>query len=194
MAASSLRLTRDSRSTLMIRPRSQRITRSRKKRTVPLSNLRTSEVVRAVVAHPRRLPELLNLLEDEDRTVRGRAAATLARLSESHTGRLVRVVDRLKDGLADESAYVRWSLSYALGRVGSIFPNKASRLLDGLSSLLEDENKVVRALACRALVRIAARKPQLVRDYFENSKREMPITVARSVKKSGLPVSKSAKR
>jgi HEAT repeat protein len=178
----------------MIRPRSQRITRSRKKRTVPLSNLRTSEVVRAVVAHPRRLPELLNLLEDEDRTVRGRAAATLARLSESHTGRLVRVVDRLKDGLADESAYVRWSLSYALGRVGSIFPNKASRLLDGLSSLLEDENKVVRALACRALVRIAARKPQLVRDYFESSKREMPITVARSVKKSGLPVSKSANR
>ena len=185
---------RDSRSTLMIRPRSQHITRGRKKRTVPLSNLRTSEVVRAVVAHPRRLPELLNLLEDEDRTVRGRAAATLARLSESHTGRLVRVVDRLKDGLADESAYVRWSLSYALGRVGSIYPNKARRLLDGLSSLLVDENRVVRALACRALVRIAARKPQLVRDYFENSKREMPITVARSVKKSGLPVSKSGDR
>jgi HEAT repeat protein len=137
------------------------------------------------VAHPRRLPELLNLLEDEDRTVRGRAAATLARLSESHTGRLVRVVDRLKEGLSDESAYVRWSLSYALGRVGSIFPNKAHRLLDALTSRLEDENKIVRVIACRALTRIAARKPQLVRDYFENNKKEMPVTVARSIRKSG---------
>jgi HEAT repeat protein len=178
----------------MIRPRGQRIPRSRKKRTVPLSNLRTSEVVRAVVAHPRRLSELINLLEDRDRTVRGRAAATLARLSESHPGRLVRVVMRLKEGLTDDSAYVRWSLSYALGRVGTIFPNQASRFLDGLGSLLEDENKVVRALACRALVRIAARKPLIVRDYFESSKREMPVTVARSVRKSGLVLSKSGKR
>ena len=169
----------------MIRPRSQRIARRRKGRRIPLSNLRTSEVVRAVVAHPRRLPELLNLLEDEDRTVRGRAAATLARLSESHAGRLVRVVDRLKDGLSDESAYVRWSLSYALGRVGSIFPNRANRFLEGVGSLLEDENRIVRVLACRALVRIAARKPQLVRSYFEQSKRTMPVTVARSIKKSG---------
>jgi len=151
-----------------------------------LSKLRTSEVVRAVVAHPRRLPELINLLEDEDRTVRGRAAATLARLSESHAGRLVRVVDRLKDGLSDESAYVRWSLSYALGRVGSIFPNKVNRFLESVGSLLEDENRIVRALACRALARISARKPQLVRDYFEQSKRAMPVTVARSIKKSGL--------
>ncbi len=178
----------------MIRPRSHRIPGSRKKRTIPLSKLRTSEVVRAVVAHPRRLPELLNLLEDKDRTVRGRAAATLARLSESHPGRLVRVIHRLRDGLSDDSAYVRWSLSYALGRVGSIFPNQANRFLEGLCSLLEDNNKIVRALACRALVRIAARKPQLIRDHFENGKLEMPVTVARSVRKSGLTVSQSGKR
>jgi HEAT repeat protein len=168
--------------------------RSRKKRTIPLSSLRTSEVVRAIVAHPRRLSELINLLEDKDRTVRGRAAATLARLSESHPERLVRVVLRLKECLTDDSAYVRWSLSYALGRVGSIFPSQASRFLDGLGSLLEDENRIVRALACRALVRVAARKPQLVRDYFESMKREMPVTVARSVRKSGLMLTKSGKR
>jgi len=175
----------------MITPRSHRIARSRKKRTEPLSNLRTSEVVRTVVAHPRRLSELLNLLEDKERTVRGRAAATLARLSESHPGRLVRVLNRLKEGLSDDSAYVRWSLSYALGRVGSIFPNQAGRFLDDLCSLLEDENRIVKVLACRALERIAARKPQLVCDYFDNNKKEMPGTIARCIKKSGLTISKA---
>ncbi len=178
----------------MIRPRSHRIARSRKKRTIPLSNLRTAEVVRAVVAHPRRLSELLNLLEDKDRTVRGRAAATLARLSESHPGRLVRVLNRLKEGLTDDSAYVRWSLSYALGRVGSIFPNQASRFLESLCSLLEDENSIVRALACRSIVRVAARKPHLVCDYFESSKKEMPVMVARSVRRGGVTISKSGKK
>ncbi len=175
----------------MIRPRSHRIARTRKKRTVPLSNLRTSEVVRAVVAHPRRLSELLNLLEDKERTVRGRAAATLARLSESHPGRLVRVLNRLKEGLSDDSAYVRWSLSYALGRVGSIFPNQAGRFLEGLCSLLDDENRIVKVLACRALERIAARKPQLVCDYFKNSKKEMPGTIARCIRKTGMTLSKT---
>ncbi len=179
---------------LMIRPRSHRIPRSRKKRAVPLSNLRTSEVVRAVVAHPRRLSELLNLLEDKERTVRGRAAATLARLSESHPSRLVRVLNRLKEGLSDDSAYVRWSLSYALGRVGSIIPNQAGRFLDSLCSLLEDENRIVRALACRAIVRIAVRKPHLVCDYFDNSKKEMPVTIARTIRKSGVKASGTAKR
>ena len=41
---------------------------------VPLSKLRTSEVVRTVVDHPRRLEELVNLLQDKERVIRGRAA------------------------------------------------------------------------------------------------------------------------
>ncbi len=106
----------------------------------------------------------------------------------------MRVVHRLSETLSDDSAYVRWTLSYVLGRVGCIYPNQANRFLEGLCSLLEDENKIVRALACRALVRIAARKPQVVCDYFENSKREMPVPVARIVRKSGLTTSKSDKR
>lgn len=178
----------------MIRPRSRRIPRSRKERSVPLSNLRTSEVVRAVVAHPRRLSELVNLLEDKDRTVRGRAAATLARLSESHPGRLLRVIVRLKEGLSDDSAYVRWSLSYALGRVGFFFPGQATRFLENLCASLEDENRIVRALASRALSRIAMRKPRIVWDHFKNSKKEMPVSVAKSIRKSGLTASCSSKR
>jgi hypothetical protein len=161
-------------------PRSQRrVTRNRKKNRIPLSKLRTSEVVRTVVDHPRRLGELLNLLEDRDRTVRGRAAATLARLSESHPGRLVSSVERLADNLADDAAYVRWHLAYTLGRIGSSFPNCVSRFLSTLNCRLEDQNRVVRVLACSAVERIAARKPELVRQTFASAKKEAPSSISR---------------
>jgi HEAT repeat protein len=165
----------------MVDPRSQRFSRSRKKSLTPLSNLRTSEVVRTVVNHPRRLAELISLLEDKDRTVRGRAAATLARLSERYAGRLLRNVDRLKEGLSDDSAYVRWTLSYALGRIGCSYPNKAAQFLEELASRTEDNNRVVRILAIRALGRIASQKPQLVRESFVARKRELPGALARAL-------------
>src|SRR5512135_2934933 len=95
----------------------RRTTRSRKKNRVPLSKLRAAEVVRTVVDHPRRLDELINLLRDKERSIRGRAATTLTRLSESHPARLIRHIEALREGLGDDSAYVRWHLVYTLGRV-----------------------------------------------------------------------------
>jgi len=161
-------------------PRSQRrVTRGRKKSRVPLSKLRTAEVVRTVVDHPRRLQELLNLLEDKDRTVRGRAATTLARLSDSHSARLLRIVDRLKDNLVDEAAYVRWHLAYVLGRIGSDFPSSVPRFLNDLRTRLDDENRIVRTMACRAIEEIAARRPQVVQETFESAKRDAPASISR---------------
>jgi HEAT repeat protein len=164
----------------MMEPRSQRrVSRGRKKSRVPLSKLRTSEVVRTVVDHPRRLQELLNLLEDKDRTVRGRAAATLARLSDSHSERLLRIVDRLRDNLVDESAYVRWHLAYVLGRVGSDFPSSAPRFLNELKARLDDENRIVKGIAGRAIEEIADRRPRLVQDLFETAKKDIPGSISR---------------
>jgi hypothetical protein len=136
-------------------------------------------VVRTVVDHPRRLQELLNLLEDKDRSVRDRAAATLARLSDSHSGRLMHIVDRLKDNLADESAYVRWHLAYALGRIGSGFPSSAPRFLSELTARLDDENRIVKSMACRAIESVAERRPQIVQESFESSKKEAPLSISR---------------
>ena len=156
-----------------------RTSRNRKKSAVPLSKLRTSEVVRTVVDHPRRLEELVTLLQDKDRAVRGRAAATLARLSESHPSRLVRHLERLSASLEDDSAYVRWHLAYTLGRVSAGFPGRASSVLADLSSRLKDEDKVVRRFACRALESVATRKPELIKDLFTDRKAEMPQSLAR---------------
>ena len=174
--------------------RGQHVTRSRKKAAVPLSKLRTAEVMRAVVDHPRRLAELVGMLDDRDRLVRGRAAATLARLSETHAGRLVRILERLKEGLTDDAAYVRWSLAYALGRVGGDLPVHSQCFMNELMERLEDDNRVVRLLACRALGRIAARRPQQIRELFVNGKREMPASIERIVRGRQGDTSKTARR
>ena len=164
----------------MIKPDFHRRTsRARKKNLVPLSKLRASEVVRTVVDHPRRLEELINLLRDKERSIRGRAATTVARLSESHPGRLVRHVERLKDALADDSAYVRWHLLYALGHLIAQFPARAAFTLADVRTGLGDEDRWVRSFACRALERVAARKPQLIQDLFPANQEGMPPSVAR---------------
>jgi HEAT repeat protein len=169
----------------MTEPRTHRcIVRNRKKSTVPLSKLRTSDAVKTVVNHPRRLQELLRMLEDKDRSVRGRAAATLARLSESHPARLMRVLLRLREALADDSANVRWYLVYTFGKLGSCFPSQSRAFLNELVSRLDDSNRVVRSVACKALGQVAARKPVIVEEFFQNLKREIPPAVARVLRSS----------
>ncbi len=163
----------------MREPRTHRGISGNRKKSVPLSKLRTSQVVKTVVDHPRRIEELVDMLEDRDRVIRGRAAATLARLSESHPGRLVRILERIKDALSDDSAYVRWHLAYTLGMIGDSFPARSQGFLKELGSRLEDENKVVRIVATRALGLIAARRPRLVKDFFQAGKAEIPTQIAR---------------
>jgi HEAT repeat protein len=155
------------------------VVRNRKKNSVPLSKLRTLDAVKTIVDHPRRLQELGRMLEDKDRGVRGRAAAALARLSESHPARLMRLISRLQELAGDDSAYVRWNLTYAMGRFGAQFPSRSNGFLSELLARLEDENRIVRILACKALAQIAARKPLMVKDLFQNSKKDIPPSVER---------------
>jgi HEAT repeat protein len=160
------------------------ISRHRKKRPVPLSILRTSEAVKTLVDHPRRLNEVVRMLEDKDRAVRGTAAATLARLSESHPARLLRIILRLREGLTDDSAYVRWHIVYALGKLGVRFPAQLQDFLSDLLSALDDKNRIVRVLASATLTRVAARRPSIVEQIFQDLKREIPPSVARTLRNS----------
>ncbi len=174
-------------------PANKRAVRSRKKSSIPLSNLRTSDAVKTVVKNPRRLDELVQMLEEKDRGVRGRAAATLARLAESHPVRLLRVIARLREASMDDSAYVRWNLVYALGKLGAKFPSQSRFFLNDLAVRLDDENRVVRILAGKALGQVAARKPSIVEEFFKSLKKEIPPSVAR-VMRSTTANSKNAKR
>jgi len=161
----------------------RRVSRNRKKARVPLSKLRTSEALRTVVDHPRRLEELVTLLDDSSHSLRGRAAATLAGLAEKYPGRLLRVLDRLREALSDDSAYVRWHLVFTLGRVGGSFPARAPQFLPELLARLDDGNRIVRAVSSQALSRLAARKPEMIRKLFESSKHDLPPAVARVLRR-----------
>jgi len=164
----------------MTEPRThRRVVRNRKKNAVPLSKLRTSDVVKTVVDHPRRLEELLRMLEDKDRGIRGRAAATLAKLSESHPKRLLRVIVRLKDGLSDDSAYVRWHLAYTFGKLGSQYPSHVRTFLDDLIARLDDENRIVRTVASKAINLVGSGRPGIIQEFYQNLKREIPPAVSR---------------
>ncbi len=171
----------------------RRVVRNRKKNHVPLSKLRTSDVVKTIVDHPRRLEELVRMLEDKDRGVRGRAAATLARLSESHPNRLLRVLLRLKEASIDDSAYVRWHIVYALGKLGAQFPVQSRGFLNELAARLDDDNRIVRILAGKALGQVAARKPVIIEEFFHAVKKEIPPSVARVLRRSKAN-SKNTKR
>ena len=179
----------------MTEPRTRRcIGRNRKKNPVPLSKLRPSEAVKTVVNHPRRIEELIAMFQDKDRIVRSRAATTLARLSESHPGRLLRRMDRIQEALGDDSAFVRWHAVYCLGCLGSKHPGKAMEYLPKLTDLLEDENRIVRMFSVRALGQIALRKRKLVEDFFKDRKRELPAGVASILQGSSRKPKKPRKR
>ncbi len=162
----------------------QRVVRNRKKNRIPLSKLRASDAAKTVVNHPRRLEELLRMLEDRDRSVRGRAAVALAQLSESHPARLLHVISRLREMIADDSAYVRWHLIYAFGKLGAHYPVKAGCFLPELVSRLDDDNRICRVLASRALGLVAARRPKLTEECFRNLKKDIPPAVNKILRKS----------
>ena len=152
----------------------RRVSSGRKRGRVPLSSLRTAEALRTIVAHPRRLDELVSIMEDSDRVVRDRAAATLARLAETHPERLLRILERLKEDLADDSAYVRWNLVFSLGAVGARFPGRTPDLLPELTDRLDDSNRVVRDMACRALLSFAEHDSRRVVEHIETCRRPLP--------------------
>ena len=171
----------------MTEPRThRRVVRKSKKSTVPLSKLRASDVVKTVVEHPRRLKELLGLLEEKETGERGRAAATIARLSETHPARLLHSIARLKDSVVDDSAFVRWNLVYALGKIGSLFPVRSRDFLPELVSCLDDTNRIVRAFSSKAIIQIARQKPLIVEESFQHLKKDMPPAVVRSIQSSKI--------
>lgn len=151
------------------------------KGAIPLSKLRTAEAVRTVVAHPRRLVELLGLLEDPDRVTRSRAAAAIAGLAMSHPGRLIGSLQRVQEALGDDSAHVRWHLACALGTMVVRFPRQAAGAVPDLAACLDDQNRMVRHFTVRAFLRLSRSTPGLVEQAFASANREVPAGLARII-------------
>ena len=156
-----------------------------KKQRLPLSRLRKSDAVKVVSEFPRRLEELLHMLEDRDRCMRDLAAATLAQFVSLHPSRLLRFLPRIREALLDESAYVRWHLVYTVGILCALFPRRLQHVVPDLLDRLEDQNKIVRILTYKALARIASRNPEIVEDMFRNIGKEATGIISDVLRSSG---------
>ena len=156
----------------------QRIQKA-KKRNVPFEKLRTADVVKVISDSPRRLKELWILLEDRDRRMRDRAAATIARLVLLHPSRFLRYIPRLEEMLLDESAYVRWHAVYTFGFLISRFPSRLKGDVFNLIGSIEDPNRIVRIFTLKALAQVALRNSQIVEEAYKGIGKEMPSAVSK---------------
>lgn len=161
----------------------QRIQKT-KKRNVPFEKLRTADVVKVISDSPRRLKELWILLEDRDRRMRDRAAATIAQLVLLHPSRFLRYISRLEEMLLDESAYVRWHAVYTLGFLITRFPSRLKGHVLNLMGCIEDPNRIVRILTSKALAQVALRNSRIVEEAFKGIGKEIPPAVLKILRDS----------
>jgi hypothetical protein len=146
----------------------------RRKRIIPLSGMQTPDVVKTVLRYPRRLEELLDMLGDSNLSIRGRAAATLARLAESHPESLLKAMPRLREYLDDDSDYVRWHLVYAFGEIGVRASTSKREYWADVFQCMTDDSRIVRMIAGKAAVRLAAKHPDAVTAFFREIQQPVP--------------------
>lgn len=155
-----------------------RIIRKRENSAIPLSKLRISDAIKIISDSPRRMEELLRMLEDRDRGIRDRAAATLAQLASIHPSRLLSAVPRFREALMDESAYVRWHLVYTVGVLCARYHSRLQAALPDLLGCLDDSNRIVRIMASKALAQVAVQNPGIIEELFRSVDKELPPVIA----------------
>ena len=151
----------------------------RRKRIVPLSRMQTPDVIKTVLRYPRRLEELFDMLGDKDLSIRGRAAATLARLAESRPESLLDAMPRLREYINDDSDYVRWHLVYAFGEIGAQVSSPVREYWADVFTCMEDGSRIVRMIAGKAAIRLAAKHPDAVATFFREIQRPVPPELAK---------------
>ena len=141
---------------------------------VPLSRMQTPDAVKTVLRYPRRLEELLDMLGDNDLSIRGRAATTLAQLAESHPESLLKAIPRLREHMGDDSDYVRWHLIYAFGEIGARVSEPAREYWADVFAGMNDGSRIVSTIAVKAATRLAIKHPDAVAAFFRDIRRPVP--------------------
>ena len=145
--------------------------------------MQTPDVVKTVLKHPRRLKELTDMLGDIDVSMRGRAAATLARLAESHPESLIEAMPQLREYVRDDSDYVRWHIIYALGEMCTLVSEQARECRADVFAGMDDSSRIVRMIAVKAASRLAKNHPDDVAAFFHDIQRPIPPELAKFIPK-----------
>lgn len=126
-----------------------------------LSKGRTCEVVELVRAHPKKAPQLIECLWDEDPGVAMRAADALEKLTRGDPS-LLRGWKAPLLGLLTEATEkkLRWNLALMIPRLELTAP-ECRRAAETLQSWLEDSSSIVKTCALQGLADLTRQDPSL---------------------------------
>jgi hypothetical protein len=129
------------------------------------SDGKANEVADMIIRNPRRLPQLIEGLDEANDLIRGRTAHSLERISRRNAEMLKPIASRLiKAATTDKVPMVKWHIAMMLGNME--FPKEEiDRVLPSLYLLLEDESVFVKSWAMVSLVfwgrRIKGRRSEI---------------------------------
>jgi hypothetical protein len=146
---------------------------------------RVDEVVRLVLNAPRRFPELIKCLSDENPVVRMRAADAAEKVS----ARKPRLLDRHKGellGLLSEADEIelRWHLAAMVARL-RLTPPERRRAVTAFYRYLNDRSSIVKTFALQGLADLARDEPGL---------RSKVIEILREATRNGTAAMKARSR
>lgn len=135
---------------------------------------RSNEVVELVLREPRRFPELLKCLWNDNPIVRMRAADAAEKISVAKPGLLKPYKAELLGLLCEtEQIELRWHLAQMIPRL-PLTAAERQRAAAALQGYLEDRSSIVRTFALQGLADLAERDVKLrgtVRELLEQSVR-----------------------
>jgi hypothetical protein len=94
------------------------------------------------------MPELIELLDEENNRVRNNALAALADLAGEYPDELKEYVPRFGDLLDDDDKYVRYNAVTVLSRVGIEYPSEVERFSPQVIEMLKTDFEKERENAC----------------------------------------------
>lgn len=132
---------------------------------------RVCEVVEWIADAPRRVPELIELMWDDDAGVAGRAADVLERITRDPTPVMRRAVEGFKEeiiGLLTDARFakLRWNLALTIPRMALTVP-ECRRVATVLETWLDDPSSIVKTTALHAMADLTRQNPESLPEVLD---------------------------
>ncbi len=146
---------------------------------------RAREVAALILAQPRRLPQLIECLWDEDAGVANRAADALERASFHQPSLASPWKDALLGLLTEaQQKKLRWNLALSVPRI-KLSAAEAQRAAAALRNYLEDRSSIVKTAAMQGLADLTRHDPSLLPEVLD---------MLRILSRSGTPAMRARGR
>lgn len=136
-----------------------------------LDSARVPQVSALIMARPRRVERLIELLWEDDPGIANRAADVLERVTHDGSPALMRIVTEYKEallGLLPDARFIklRWNLAFCLPRL-PMTAAEARRAAAVLQSWLDDRSSIVKTASLQGLADLTRHDPTLLPEVLD---------------------------